>query len=173
MAQEDTLETDGSCVTYNNTEFYPQQTLDAVKVCNSAPRTPVPDTHQQVALVRTPSNRTSTSSISDSNETALELDSDEEDLRRPDFPSEIIKQMNGSVPSPTIEVNGMPPCAIPTIQSIAIKNSTDVTFGNKTHYHGPVTIKQFLVDKGKLSLVDEGLINGAFDKSRDSLYPGK
>lgn len=30
--------------------------------------------------------------------------------------------------------------------SVAIQNSADITFGNKTFYHGPVTIKQFLLD---------------------------
>lgn len=37
----------------------------------------------------------------------------------------------------------------PTIGSIAVQNSTDITFGNKTFYQGPVTIKQFVYDKNK------------------------
>lgn len=32
------------------------------------------------------------------------------------------------------------------IGSIAIQSSADITFGNKTFYRGPVTIKQFLLD---------------------------
>lgn len=35
----------------------------------------------------------------------------------------------------------------PNIGSIAVQNSSDITFGNKTFYQGPVTIKQFVYDK--------------------------
>lgn len=34
-----------------------------------------------------------------------------------------------------------------SIGSIAVQNSSDITFGNKTFYQGPVTIKQFVYDK--------------------------
>ena len=34
-----------------------------------------------------------------------------------------------------------------SIGSIAVQNSSDITFGNKTFYQGPVTIKQFLLEK--------------------------
>lgn len=34
----------------------------------------------------------------------------------------------------------------PNIGSIAVQNSSDITFGNKTFYQGPVTIKQFISD---------------------------
>lgn len=37
----------------------------------------------------------------------------------------------------------------PTIGSIAVQNSSDITFGNKTFYQGPVRIKQFVYDKNK------------------------
>lgn len=37
----------------------------------------------------------------------------------------------------------------PNIGSIAVQNSSDITFGNKTFYQGPVTIKQFVYDKTK------------------------
>lgn len=37
----------------------------------------------------------------------------------------------------------------PNIGSIAVQNSSDITFGNKTFYQGPVTIKQFVYDKNK------------------------
>lgn len=35
----------------------------------------------------------------------------------------------------------------PRIGTVAVQNSTDITFGNKTFYQGPVTIKQFLLDE--------------------------
>lgn len=37
----------------------------------------------------------------------------------------------------------------PNIGSIAVQNSSDITFGNKTFYQGPVTIKQYIKDKDK------------------------
>lgn len=37
----------------------------------------------------------------------------------------------------------------PNIGSIAVQNSSDITFGNKTFYQGPVTIKQFISDNNK------------------------
>lgn len=37
----------------------------------------------------------------------------------------------------------------PNIGSIAVQNSSDITFGNKTFYQGPVTIKQFLLENNK------------------------
>lgn len=41
------------------------------------------------------------------------------------------------------------PAAVPDrasishISSVALKNSTDITFGNKTLYNGPITVNQF------------------------------
>lgn len=35
----------------------------------------------------------------------------------------------------------------PHIGSIALQNSTDITFGDKTFYQGPVTVKQFFLEK--------------------------
>lgn len=35
------------------------------------------------------------------------------------------------------------------IDSVAIQNSTDIQFGNKTFYNGPVFIKQFIRDENK------------------------
>lgn len=42
----------------------------------------------------------------------------------------------------------------PNIGSIAVQNSSDITFGNKTFYQGPVTIKQFVYDKNKWKETD-------------------
>lgn len=69
----------------------------------------------------------------------------------------------------------------PNIGSIAVQNSSDITFGNKTFYQGPVTIKQFVYDKNKWKETDVpsseaggvasatendnlGFINGSTDK---------
>lgn len=49
-----------------------------------------------------------------------------------------------------------------SIGSIAVQNSSGITFGNKTFYQGPVTIKQFLYDKNKWKPTDTGNDNPAF-----------
>lgn len=48
------------------------------------------------------------------------------------------------------------------IGSIAVQNSSGITFGNKTFYQGPVTIKQFLYDNNKWTPTDQGNDNPAF-----------
>lgn len=48
------------------------------------------------------------------------------------------------------------------IGSIAVQNSSGITFGNKTFYQGPVTIKQFLYDNNKWKPTDQGTDNAAF-----------
>uniref|UniRef100_A0A1A9Z2M8 Peptidoglycan recognition protein family domain-containing protein n=1 Tax=Glossina pallidipes TaxID=7398 RepID=A0A1A9Z2M8_GLOPL len=46
--------------------------------------------------------------------------------------------------------------ATPKIGSVAVSNSTDITFGDKHFYEGPVTIQQFLIDnRNKLKQQEE------------------
>lgn len=51
------------------------------------------------------------------------------------------------------------------IERIAVQNSKEVTFGNKTYYEGPVTIKQYLKQQNNQGLkksefgFDDGKIN--------------
>lgn len=52
------------------------------------------------------------------------------------------------------------------IGSIAVQNSSKITFGNKTFYQGPVTIKQFLYENNKWKATEKGNENPAF--SNDS-----
>lgn len=59
------------------------------------------------------------------------------------------------------------------IESIAIQNSSDIQFGNKTFYNGPVTIKQFLLDdknkkwisrtNDQVGQIENGVFNRGFD----------
>lgn len=53
----------------------------------------------------------------------------------------------------------------PQIGSIAVQNSSDITFGNKTFYQGPVTIKQFLLEKNQWRATDNGADNRGFEAS--------
>lgn len=53
----------------------------------------------------------------------------------------------------------------PVIGSIALQNSSDITFGNKTFYQGPVTIKQFLLDSNdKWKLKENGSVNDGYER---------
>lgn len=53
----------------------------------------------------------------------------------------------------------------PQIGSIAVQNSSDITFGNKTFYQGPVTIKQFLLEKNQWRSTESGVDNKGFQGS--------
>ncbi|XP_037045309.1 peptidoglycan-recognition protein LC-like isoform X1 [Bradysia coprophila] len=53
----------------------------------------------------------------------------------------------------------------PQIGSIAVQNSSDITFGNKTFYQGPVTIKQFLLEKNQWRPTESGEENRGFEAS--------
>lgn len=56
------------------------------------------------------------------------------------------------------------------IGSIAIQNSSDITFGDKTFINGPVTIKQFLMDEGTNKWKkSDGFENPAFSNSADDV----
>lgn len=49
------------------------------------------------------------------------------------------------------------------IGSIALSNTTDVTFGDKHYYEGPVTIQQYLIESGDKWKANGGQENPAFD----------
>lgn len=61
----------------------------------------------------------------------------------------------------------------PNIGSIALQNSSDITFGDKTFYQGPVTVKQFFLEKDRWRTMEgtgadglaTGCENGAFVSS--------
>lgn len=49
----------------------------------------------------------------------------------------------------------------PNIGSIALQNSSDITFGDKTFYQGPVTVKQFFLEKDRWRTMEgSGVVNG-------------
>lgn len=94
----------------------------------------------------------------DDDETTSSIASDS-DLSECDYPTQYIVDniKNGESSVSAIPKDGMIvinqrlqdeaiAASKPNIGSIALQNSSDITFGNKTFYHGPVTIKQFLLD---------------------------
>ncbi|XP_028896578.1 peptidoglycan-recognition protein LC isoform X3 [Zeugodacus cucurbitae] len=86
--------------------------------------------------------------------------------------------LNGGVLATPVLGPPMPPNSA-QIGSIALSNSTDVTFGDKHFYEGPVTIQQFLIDsRDKWKNGEGGNDNPAFtgdpenaEKSNDSSTP--
>jgi len=104
------------------------------------------------------SHNISISSISDlesESSTPVSMDVCMTEMQRPDI-TEVFKQQQQQS---SLGQNGVTPA---NIASIAIKDSTDITFGNKTHYHGSVTIKQFLLDREKGKWI-EGVDNTAYE----------
>ncbi|XP_037936749.1 peptidoglycan-recognition protein LC isoform X3 [Teleopsis dalmanni] len=86
--------------------------------------------------------------------------------------------LNGNLQPPGL--GALTPVAPPQIGSIALSNSTDVTFGDKHFYEGPVTIQQFLIDnREKWKPTDENgqdnpvFVNENNAKERDNGGPGK
>lgn len=57
------------------------------------------------------------------------------------------------------------------IGNIVVHNSSDITFGNKTFYQGPVTIKQFLVDNN-VDKERKGNDNLAYAETSDCVVGG-
>lgn len=52
------------------------------------------------------------------------------------------------------------PTEVPYFGNISVANSSDVHFGNKTVYQGPVTIKQFVYGNGTNALPNNNISNG-------------
>lgn len=69
------------------------------------------------------------------------------------------------------------------IDSIAIQNSTDIQFGNKTFYNGPVFIRQFIRDENKKWIssqneterarIENGVENKGYDGERELRIPNR
>lgn len=91
-------------------------------------------------------SKVSISSIDDNeSHNSDSLDSDSEDEVIPNPNSVIEAFHNGPHLNEVVvlepRTSGSQP--VSAIGSIAVQNSSDITFGNKTYYQGPVTIKQF------------------------------
>lgn len=119
------------------------------------------------------SNHISIVSLNDDDSSSLaDSDSDLEDIHSkvPAFIAEAIRN-NGVPPNLPVSSNGMIVInnggnsvsnmvsggmgnGRPNIGSIALQNSSDITFGDKTFYQGPVTVKQFFLEKDRWRTVD-------------------
>lgn len=76
--------------------------------------------------------------------------------------------------------NSLAQASGPRIETVAIQNSSDIQFGNKTFYNGPVTIKQFLLDdknnkwisrtNDDIVQIESGTVNRSFDGKRHISY---
>uniref|UniRef100_A0A1L8E2U6 Putative peptidoglycan recognition protein lc n=1 Tax=Nyssomyia neivai TaxID=330878 RepID=A0A1L8E2U6_9DIPT len=65
-----------------------------------------------------------------------------------------------------IDEHQKPPERPPTIETVAVSNSSDITFGNKTFINGPVTIKQFIKEGTRQP---QGQDNEGFEGSSRSI----
>lgn len=118
-------------------------------------------------------NNVTIESLSDDDSSVVDSDSDIEDI--PKSPSDFLRnrimctsneQNQGVIViNETISSDNNNVAKQPQIGSIAVQNSSDITFGNKTFYQGPVTIKQFLLEKNQWRPADLGAENKAFDGS--------
>lgn len=109
------------------------------------------------------------------NSSVVDSDSDEEpfdpeDFKRKNSDSNEIVIVNNSIEKNEGAVANLKSNANSklNIGSIAVQNSSEITFGNKTFYQGPVTIKQFLYDNDKWQQVNPGKDNLGFDGATDA-----
>lgn len=65
-------------------------------------------------------------------------------------------------------IENIEPSSNANIGSVCVENSTNVTFGNKTYFNGPVVIKHFVVDGNVVEGSDSKTLEG-----RDNLSPLK
>lgn len=111
------------------------------------------------------SNHISIVSLNDDDDSSSLADSDSDlDEIHAQVPAFIVDAMRNG--APTIPSNGMIVInngassvsntmaagvgnGRPNIGSIALQNSSDITFGDKTFYQGPVTVKQFFLEKDR------------------------
>lgn len=141
-------------------------------IVNYKPDSPTPSmiTVSSTNSFREIKNRSRSGSTTASNsdlDEGLELDSAPTALSR-FHPSPGFSATNDNV----IVVNADNNPALASSTRVAINNSTDIQFGNKTFYNGPVTIKQFLLDDkhkwisrpgAETAQIENGAINKGFD----------
>lgn len=122
------------------------------------------------------SNNVTIESLSDDDSSVVDSDSDIDEIPKSAsdfFQNKVICTTNGSheqnqgviVINEKNSSDNNNVAKQPQIGSIAVQNSTDITFGNKTFYQGPVTIKQFLLEKNQWRQSESGVDNGGFEAS--------
>lgn len=124
-------------------------------------------------------NRSGTSTESDSDQDEFELDSvpttrDNFQQHLTSSPANNLLSNDGNnVIMVNHADNNVAHSSGPRINSVAIQHSSDIQFGDKTFYNGPVTIKQFLLDdrnkkwvcrsNDEISQLENGMVNKGFD----------
>ncbi|KAL7732638.1 hypothetical protein ACLKA6_013567 [Drosophila palustris] len=81
----------------------------------------------------------------------------------PDIVAQQLLNGNLNLATPTTTAMATPATPSQQIGSIALTNTTDVTFGDKHYYEGPVTIQQILIDSREKWKSTEGQDNPAFN----------
>lgn len=106
-----------------------------------------------------------TDNESDDNESTSDIKYVVEAVKHSAINSSIIPK-NGSVILTQAIAQAATTSRPPKIGNVAVQNSSDITFGNKTFYQGPVTIKQFLLD-GNNRWVEREQTNQSYVASSD------
>jgi hypothetical protein len=171
MAQIE-LDTAKTCNFSAIDKFYENNLNNIVKLDSST--SSIYSSTESIENVKRETNRGGSTTASDSESECLELDSVP---RKEDFikhqSSNALENKKSDSNGNLVVVNHANSSANgPKIDSIAIQNSSDIQFGNKTFYNGPVTIKQFMLDdKNKKWIsrntenaqLENGVVNKAFD----------
>lgn len=128
---------------------------------------------QNISITTLDADDVESSSVAESD---LEYDDDDEVASLPggrQHNNEIVLMDNESTGGSECVVASSSSAAIrPNIGSIAVQNSSDITFGNKTFYQGPVTIKQYIKDNNKWTPSEQANDNPNFVSSNGTLAKG-
>lgn len=97
----------------------------------------------------------------DDSSSNVTVDSDETDVEWNSVRCQRENDFNGSrVNDCSLQLPTIPDkTPISHISSVALQNSTDITFGNKTLYNGPITVNQFGVERPTSINLGEQFLN--------------
>lgn len=161
--------------------FYESNLESIVKLDSPTPsQRTVSSTSSIVRHINLKANRSGTSSDSDSDEDGLELDSVptrdnflQYQTSSPANNNVLLNNGDNVIMVNHADNNNVAHTNGPRINSVAIQHSSDIQFGDKTFYNGPVTIKQFLLDDRKkkwvcksndeIAQIENGILNKVFD----------
>lgn len=172
MAQESVVETDNGIIITNNVELSTvrnssgnsedKSTVDEVQTLQPTGSNSI--RRHNISISSIDSNTSSASSS-----TASESETDDDAKPNCTDIQNLTTQYlsNGDVPTQDGVLPIFDNTPAHNISSIAIKNSTNVRFGNTQEFHAPVTIQQFMMDeeRKKWTEVANGIVNDGFVKS--------
>lgn len=157
--------------------FYENNLKSIVKLDSPSPsQRTISSTNSIVRGIHLRDDRSGTSTDSDSDQDELELDSvptRDKFLQTSPPANNLLSNDGNNVIMVNHADSSVAHSSGPRINSVAIQHSSDIQFGDKTFYNGPVTIKQFLLDdrnkkwvcrpNDEISQLENGSVNKGFD----------